>query len=68
MFCKLTEAENVEHIFFNFFYEKIHKPVSQKGAEGALSMGESWMEFCARHHLGHAIIFVDCCDCPKFLL
>ena len=31
MCCELTEAENVERIFFfNFFCEELHKPVSQK--------------------------------------
>ena len=30
MCCTLAEAENVEHIFFNFFSEELHKPVSQK--------------------------------------
>ena len=30
-------------------------------------MGGSWLEVCVTHCPGHAIIFVDCCDCPEFL-
>ena len=30
MCCKLTETENVEHIFSIFFCEELHEPVSQK--------------------------------------
>ena len=30
MCCKLTEAKNAERIFFYFFCEELHKPVSQK--------------------------------------
>ena len=30
MCCKLTEAENVEHIFSIFFCQELHTPVSQK--------------------------------------
>ena len=67
MCCELTEAENVEHIFFLFFSVKNSTNLSAK-AEGALSMGGSCPEVCVAHHPGHAIIFVGCGDYPEFLL
>ena len=30
MCCELTAAVNAERIFFNFFSEKLHKPVRQE--------------------------------------
>ena len=65
MCCELTEAENVERIFFNFFLLRTPQTCQAK-AEEALSIGGSWLEDCVTYHPGDAIIFVGCGDYPVF--
>ena len=62
MCCKLTEKQKMLSVFFHFFLQRTPQ-TCQPNAERALSMG-GLLEVCVMHHLGHAIIFVGCGDCP----